>query len=243
MEEKKKLQLSIAVCDDERADLQSIASLTREVLEEESIGCELAVYQDGASLLAAMESGCVFHILLIDVLMEDLDGIRLAAALRGQGNPIPIIFISANREMAMQGYVVEASRYLAKPVEQDLLREALLFCSRKYTDKKEILLQTSKGQSRIFLSNLLYAETWNRGIRLVLIDGSLESHMKISELAGLLPSPPFVFCHRTILVNLACAQHLRYCELEMKSGALLPVSKYRFAEVRAALLAYLRENP
>lgn len=242
MAAKSKFPLSIAVCDDEQRDIKEIAYLAREILQEEEIDCEITTYQNGTSLLSAMEEGQQFHILLLDVMMEHLDGMRLAAAIRKQGNDIPIIFLSSNREMAMQGYVVAASRYLAKPIERNLLQEALLFCSRRYHTKREIFLKTGKGQSRILVSDILYAETWNRGIRLILTTGSEESHMKISELAEILPSPPFVFCHRTILVNLSHVQHLRHCELELRSGVLLPVSKYRFANVRTSLLTYLREN-
>ncbi len=242
MTAKPKMPLSIAVCDDECSDLKEIEALTKAILQEEKIECQVAIYENGTSLLSAMEEGLQFHILLLDVLMEQPDGMQVAASLRERGNRIPIIFLSVNREMAMQGYMVAASRYLAKPIERQLLREALLFCIQRSCTKKEILLKTTKGQSRILVSEILYAESWNRGIRLILTHGSEESHMKISELADILPSPPFVFCHRTILVNLSYVQHLRYCELDLKSGASLPVSKYRFADVRSSLLAHLRET-
>ena len=86
---------------------------------------------------------------------------------------------------------------------------------------------------------MIYAETWERGVRLTLKDGQEETGLKISELAAMLPERQFVFCHRTILVNLAFIQSIRYCELELKSGATLPVSKYRQSEVRGRLLRYL----
>ena len=86
---------------------------------------------------------------------------------------------------------------------------------------------------------MIYAETWERGVRLILEGGQMETAMKISELAAMLPERQFVFCHRTILVNLAFIQSIRYCELELKSGVTLPVSKYRQAEIRSKLMRYL----
>ncbi len=241
MQEKLQCQLSIAVCDDESADGREIECLTKEILQEEQIGCEISVYEDEAMLLDAIKNGRQFHILLLDVMMDRLDGMHLAAALRRRENDASIIFISANREMVMQGYVVAASRYLSKPVDRELLREALLFCSKKALAQKEILLQTKNGQSRILLSDILYIETWNRGVRLVLLDGATESGVRIAQMAQTLLSPPFVFCHRTILVNLSHVRHIRYCELELDSGDLLPVSKYGLAQVRKEMLDYLKK--
>lgn len=127
--------------------------------------------------------------------MEHLNGMKLATSLRGQGNNSMIIFLSTNREMALQGYEVSAVRYLAKPVQREKLREALLYCCRRHLTQKEILL----------------------------------------------PKEKFAFCHRTLLVNLAFVQSVRYCELTLKNGQTLPVSKYRQAQIKESLLHYLRE--
>lgn len=237
-----RFRLHIAICDDEQADRQEIRNVTEGILQEENIDCAISCYADAAALLSAMQGGMQFHILLLDVMMDQMDGMQLAAAIRGQEDDAAIIFISSNREMAMQGYMVAASRYLSKPIDLKLMREALLFCSRTHLAKKEILLKTSDGQSRIFLTDIMYAEAWNRGVRLTLANGMLEINMRLSELANILPAPPFVFCHRTILVNLAFVRCIRYCELDLASGISLPVSKYRLANVKKEMLRYLRTN-
>ncbi len=55
----------------------------------------------------------------------------------------------------------------------------------------------------------------------------------------MLPSSQFVFCHRTILVNLDFVTSIHYCELELKNGVRLPISKYRISDLRAQLLRHL----
>ena len=232
-------QLDIAVCDDEASDRRRIAELAGQILQEEGLSCRITACESGTALLSAIRDGAQFQLLLLDVLMDGLDGMELAAALRERGDHTAIVFISSNREMALRGYEVEALRYLAKPVDREKLREALLFCCRTRLEQKEILLPTACGESRILPSELIYAETWERGVRLSLRDGKTETGMKISALATLLPERQFAFCHRTILVNLACIQSIRYCELELKTGGTLPVSKYRQTELRQKLLRYL----
>lgn len=117
----------------------------------------------------------------------------------------------------------------------------MLYCCRTYLVQKEILLPTAEGQRRIPVSNLIYIEPWERGTRLILADGECKTSAKISELERLLPKERFAFCHRTLLVNLAFIQTIRYCELTLKNGQTLPVSKYRQAQIKESFMRYLRE--
>lgn len=232
-------QLHIAVCDDEPLDRRRISELAGKIMGGEGLAFRISAYENGTDLLSAIQGGVRFHILLLDVVMDAPDGMELAAKLRELGDDTAIVFISSNREMALRGYEVAAVRYLAKPVEEDKLREALVYCCRNCRQKKEILLPTAKGRSRISLLDIIYAETWDRGVRLTLPEGRVETSLKISELTAMLPEGQFVFCHRTVLVNLAFVHHLRCRELELKSGEVLPVSKYRLPVLRKQLLDYL----
>lgn len=235
-----KQTISIAICDDESADLAEMETITSELLEAEGISCDISRFGDAGSLLSAVNGAETFDILLLDVMMENLNGIELAAALRKQGNDTAIVFISINREMALLGYEVSAVRYLAKPIQREKLREALLYCCRTYLTQKEILLPTAEGQRRILVSDVIYIEPWERGTRLVLVDGECKTGSKISELERLLPQEKFVYCHRTLLVNLAFIQTIRYCELTLKNGQVLPISKYRQVQMKESFMRYLR---
>ena len=232
-------QVHIAVCDDEALDREQTVRMTREVMQAEDIPCQIAVFEECTSLLEAIQNGTQFHILLLDVMMDGLSGMELAANLRQLENRTAIVFISSNRDMALRGYEVSAQRFLAKPVDPDRLREALVFCCEAQFEQKEILLPAAGGQSRILPPDIIYAESRERGVRLILKDGQADANVKISDLAAMLPERQFVLCHRTVLVNLAYVQSIRYCELELKTGKVLPISKYRQAETRKKLMRYL----
>ena len=232
-------RLRLAICDDEPAFCEQTAEWTREILQQERIQADIERFESAHALLESMEAGATFSILLLDVMMDGMDGMALAAELRAQGKKTPIIFMSNNREMALRGYEVAAARYLAKPLDRQKLREALLYCCKTPGASGELLLPTADGHRRIRPDSVLYAETYGRGIRIVLENGQLESRMKISELAAMLPADQYVFCHRTILVNLDFVTSIHYCELELKNGVRLPISKYRISDLRAQLLRHL----
>ncbi len=231
-------QLQIAVCDDETMDRQQAETLTTDIMTAEGLSCALSGFDSATALLSAIQGGAQFHILLLDVMMEGPDGMELAAALRKLGDGTAIIFISSNREMALRDYEVSAARYLAKPFRTERLREALLYCYKTFCEKKEILLPTEKGQSKLAPSGIIYVESWERGSRLQLTSGPIETSVKISELAAMLPERSFTFCHRTILVNLAFIKHLRSCEIEL--AGILPVSKHRVSDLKKRLLEYMQ---
>lgn len=158
--------LRIAVCDDEALDRAQIAQMAQEILRAEEIPAEIACFASAGALLHAIQTGGAFQILLLDVMMEGMDGMELAAALRAGQEEAAIVFISSNREMALRGYEVAAARYLAKPLDAEKLREALLHCCAAYLKPREIVLPTSEGQSKVNVRAIVYVEPWDRGVRL-----------------------------------------------------------------------------
>ena len=233
--------LRLAICDDEPMDCALVAQMSREILGAEGVEAELSAYPSAAELLRDIRAGRAFHICLLDVMMEGMDGMELAAALRAGHEDAAIIFISSNREMALRGYEVAAARYLAKPLDREKLREALLYCCAAHARRRALALPTADGQTRVDPSAILYVEAWERGVRLDLGGEKLEAKIPISQIAAMLPEGQFAYCHRTLLVNLACVRHVRYCELELKNGERLPISKYRLAQFKSEFLKYLRD--
>lgn len=233
------IQLSIAICDDDPADRKEIADLTQQLLRDASMECRISAYSGGMALLEDIRAGAQYDLLLMDVLLEDMDGITLAAKLRQQNNDVAIIFISANREMALRGYEVSAARYLAKPPEREKLKEALLHCCGSRQVKKEILLPTDRGQYRIPCAEIRYVEAFERGAKIFLGDETLVTRLKFSEVDALLPKASFVMCHRAYIVNLAYTRRIGPKDFEMVTGIRIPISKYRYQQVSRQFVRYV----
>ena len=231
----------IALCDDDADALQTAEQLCSRILEEAGIDAQISPYQDSRQLLADLEQNAEFDMLLLDVMMDGLDGMALAKALRKRDSEIPIVFMSSYREMAMQGYHVSALRFLAKPLDPVAAREALLFCYDRRVRKQELLLNTDDGQRRIDCSELMYAEAWNRGTRLWTTLGQIQVRQKFSDLVTQLPERDFVMCHRAYAVNLKYIRALRRDELDIRGGKTIPVSKYRADEVERRFVDYLAQ--
>ena len=132
-------------------------------------------------------------------------------------------------------------RYLAKPLDENKLKEALLYCYRTWRKKKEILLPTNQGKHRTSFADIQYVEAFDRGTRFVLANETLESRLKFNEVETLLPKSAFILCHRAYIVNLSCIKYIRPYEFSLKSGETVPIAKGRYSVIRKEFIDYIAD--
>ena len=101
-----------------------------------------------------------------------------------------------------------------------------------------MVLATSTQAVSFLPSDVVYAESLNR-VRIVHLAGgeSVQIGTTLAQIAAHLPSDRFVYCHRSIVVNLDFALSLDADELTLRGGAKVPVSRRRLPELRDALAA------
>lgn len=234
-------ELRIAFVDDIEQDRVQIAKETDSILNQANISHRIDRYADAKALLDAIRSGMKYNLLLLDVLMDEMNGMALAAELRKEDNGAAIIFISVSQEMARQGYRVDAARYLVKPLDREELEEALLYCYDKWLNRKEILLPTDRGKYIAALMDVQYVEAYDRGTRFFLTNETVETKLKFKEAEALLPKSTFMMCHRAYIVNLALIKNISQYEFLMKSGAVVPISRYRYNDVNQAFVDFVTD--
>ena len=234
-------EYDIAIVDDLDEDRMRLQEMTSRILLDANIPHRICCYGNGMDLTRDLSGGKMYHLLLLDVLMDDINGIALAAELREQGDQTMIVFVSSCQEMARQGYKVKAMRYLAKPLEQEEVQEALLTCYGEWQAKKEILLPTDHGQYRISYPDIQFVEAFDRGTRFVLGSQTVETRMKLSQVEGMLPKSMFVQCHRAYIVNMAHARRISQYEFLMKSGITLPISRLRYPEINRQFVQFFMD--
>ncbi|MBR3524364.1 MAG: response regulator transcription factor [Lachnospiraceae bacterium] len=222
----------VAICDDEATALQLNTMLTEKLLKEEGISYELRSFDDIQDMAdTLMRPGQPYDLLITDILASGINGIEAAEKLRSIGEKLDIIFISSTAEYALEGYRVQALRYLKKPVDIEQLREALLISYRK-TAQKEGLSLTCEGKLyNIRYDEIVYAESQARDVELTLKDRRLVTHMKISDLEKLLPDQ-FFRCHRSYIVNLLEVETIERYQATMKNEDYIPISQQLYTEMK-----------
>ena len=120
----------ILICDDE----QDIVSALRIYLECE--GMSVMAASNGREAVEIMQSpiGDDIHLILMDVMMPEMDGIAAMAEIRKTSN-VPIIMLTAKSEDAdkVVGLTVGADDYVTKPFNQVELMARVKSQIRRYT--------------------------------------------------------------------------------------------------------------
>ena len=90
--------------------------------------------------------------LVLDVRMPEMSGLELQNEMKRQGNPLPIIFISAHGDidMAVQTVKNGAHDFLSKPVTAERLLEAIEKAVQRDIDNRDstIMLERAKSAHR-----------------------------------------------------------------------------------------------
>ena len=109
--------LRIAVAEDEPMNLRRIVRLLEEC------GCEVvATFANGLEVEEWMADHPAVDALFLDIQMPGLDGLSLRASLDRR---LPVVFVSAFAEHAVEAFDLEAVDYLLKPVTTERLVKAL----------------------------------------------------------------------------------------------------------------------
>lgn len=118
-----------------------------------TIDCNVMTAKSGNEALNFMHSH-EFALVLLDVVMQEMNGFELAERMRGSERTkgIPIIFITANsidQGSVFKGYEVGAVDYLLKPVEPVILRSKVRVFLDLYQQRKLLKIQTELLEANI----------------------------------------------------------------------------------------------
>ncbi|MBR5797708.1 MAG: response regulator transcription factor [Clostridia bacterium] len=117
--------MRILLAEDER----SLARAVVKILEKNHYSAD-AVH-NGEDALAYLETGN-YDVLILDIMMPGMNGFDVLKALRGRGNHIPVLILSARTEVddRVQGLDSGANYYLTKPFDTRELLAAIRAITR-----------------------------------------------------------------------------------------------------------------
>jgi DNA-binding LytR/AlgR family response regulator len=139
----------IGVVDDEVTSRTVAVRLVQRFGHEFGVRTDVQVFGDGAELVAGYQP--VFDVLLMDVRMGGMDGIRAAQAVRRLDSAVEIVFITNLPQLAAEGYRVQAVDFLVKPLSYERLRATLARVMSRMREREapHVLLDTHGGRVRL----------------------------------------------------------------------------------------------
>lgn len=154
----------------------------------------------------------------VDVIFLDIKMPRILGTefIKNLSHPPKVIFVTAYREYAVDGFELDAVDYLVKPVSFERFLKAITrlqrtmgqqvpFETKEYKSNPDafIYLKVDKDMQRILVDDIMYLESWKDYTKVYLSTGKylLVKH-SISSLETLLSEHKFLRVHRSYLVSL-----------------------------------------
>lgn len=220
--------MRIVICDDEPMYREFLHERILQYGIEQDFDTEIAEFEGGGQLLAALDAGERADVYFLDIQMENGadDGIRVAKELRRRGENSLIVYVTGFIDYAQTGYEVKAFRYLLKSqiCGTDRLAEVLSAIRKELAGEEFFAFQISRETFRVEKRKILYLESDKRQLRLYTEDegfcfyGSLD---RAEEDLG----ESFLRCHKSYLVNLKQVQRYSREQISLKGGAVVPIGR------------------
>ncbi len=232
--------LQIAICDDEQFYQEKIQRLLEACLKRRSLPYEIHLFGSGEEFLAENENRVKYHIVFMDINMNEVDGIQTAMEIRAFHSHTYIVFITAFINYALEGYKVNAVRYIMK----DALDGAIEECMDAILQRMEVARVTFsflEGEKSLYTDNLLYVESRKHKSLFYYMEKEpveYQLYDKLDEVEKKLKCCGFLRIHKSYLVNMKHIRKINNYKVLLDTGAELPVPRIRYHAVKEAFVAY-----
>ncbi len=172
--------MKLAICDDDKDIRNYMEKCVREVAPD----LEILRYPDAGELL---KGGTEADIILMDIQMPGIDGMKAARILRTAGSKAVIVFVTALTDPVFQAFDVDAAGYIVKPFDRrrltETIRKAISAAEKQKTvddilaaggensgSSRSLVVRCGGVNTRVILSDIAYAEVFDRRIVLHMAD-------------------------------------------------------------------------
>lgn len=237
--------LRIAICDDEEYFRLLEKELIEKYMEGQGYECIIDSYSSGEEMLSGGKEGesgkpeaLPYDIIILDVSMGEMDGIETARRIRQRNEKVNIVFVSAYITYALDGYKVNAVRYLLKEDSglENALKECLDTIICRMDDTGTVYqINFLNGKKSVPADIILYVESRLHKVSFfVAEDGAVKEYCKYGKLDSVqeeLGQYGFFRVHQSYLVNMKYVKDVERYVASLENGLKINVSKKYYKDV------------
>jgi len=179
--------------------------------------------QEAMTFLSQHEVDLIF----LDIEMPKVNGLEMLGALI---NPPLVIFTTAYREYAVEGFELNAIDYLVKPFAFERFLKAISRVSERIQEKRglqsaDFFFIKSDGKNiKIHYKDIVFVEAMNEYVRIHTNTQKIMAFQKMSYLEEKLPSQQFKRVHRSYIISLDKIEAIEGNQVFV-AGQKIPVSR------------------
>jgi len=205
----------------------------------------VGVCSNAVEALSVLQNNTV-HLLFLDIQMPHILGTDF---MRTLVHPPKVIFTTAFRHFAVEGFELDAVDYLLKPISFDRFLKAVNKVmhtslkdatgemdnsSNKTSEAGHINFRSDRKMIKVALNDILYIESIKDYIKVITATGIAITKQSISSVEEMLPKEKFVRTHRSYIVSVSKIESYNH-ELVWIAKQELPISRMYRHEVTRIL--------
>lgn len=173
-------------------------------------------------------------LIFLDINMPEISGLSFARSIN---KDIKIIFTTAYREYAIDGFDLQAVDYLLKPISFERLFRAINSFYKIHFNNQEpqvkekneiqndfMFVRSDRKMIRINFAEICYIESLNDYLKIHTLTNPIVIRETISNIEKELPESNFIRIHRSFIISLAALDSYTNEYLEV-NGKALPISR------------------
>lgn len=216
--------MRILICDDDTAVLNLLMKKIKDFAPEALVEC----FESGEVLLNALtKSEETADAVFMDILLNNANGIEIAADIISKHPEIKVIFITGYGDRYFENVFLSVKpwAFMQKPIKDQLLTALLNEIKTSVRVQSKYLNLKIKGFSvDAPFENILYLESDKRIVH-VYADGQIyDVYGKLDDFHSKLDER-FIRCHKSYIVNLDFIASLEESNLFLRNGVEINISK------------------
>lgn len=233
--------MNIAICDDEVYYRDAIEKGIRRILQQKNMDdYQIDTWNSGEELCENQEKLKEYQVVFLDVEMNEMSGMEAARIIKSVNEKCYLVFVTAFIDYAMEGYKVEAIRYLLKDNLEWHLQECVeTLLERLAHDSPQKIFVFREGKQQLFLKNILYVES-DKHVLTFHVEGKEEQSLtqkgRLDEIQKELQPYGFIRIHKSFLVNMEHILLVKNYKVILKNKDELPVPREKFRQVKEEYL-------
>ncbi|MFH6999671.1 LytR/AlgR family response regulator transcription factor [Flavobacterium sp. FlaQc-57] len=179
----------------------------------------------------------------LDINMPMMTGFELISLIE---NKTKVIITTAFREFAAESYDLDVLDYLVKPIPLPRFIKCINKITTEYNLKNNIKVETSKGDSHIFIKvdkkmmkinieEILFVEGMKEYIKVVTPDKTYITHKSLTSLSEELPADRFLRIHKSYVIALNKVKSIEGNRIQIQSYTI-PIGRNYSKEVKNKIL-------
>jgi DNA-binding LytR/AlgR family response regulator len=179
----------------------------------------------------------------LDINMPMMTGFELISLIE---NKTKVIITTAFREFAAESYDLDVLDYLVKPIPLPRFIKCINKITTEYNLKNNIKVETTKGDSHIFIKvdkkmmkinieEILFVEGMKEYIKVVTPDKTYITHKSLTSLSEELPADRFLRIHKSYVIALNKVKSIEGNRIQIQSYTI-PIGRNYSKEVKNKIL-------